>query len=83
MADVSFADNLYGSSPSLRVQGTGLVGFCRVGFWFYARHDMECKPGMWLVKLHGGSDMREFWPMVTEADAVVDDFGNLIPVGLQ
>jgi hypothetical protein len=72
MSVVSFSDNL-GTR-----QGTGLVGFARVGFWYYCRHDShECKPGMWIVKLHGGSDMGEFWDMVSEAHCVVDDFGNL------
>jgi hypothetical protein len=72
---VSFNDNLGVG------RGSGLLGFARTAFWYYCRHDsIECKPGMWLVKLHGGSAMGEFWTMVSKAHCVVDDFGNLVRV---
>jgi hypothetical protein len=57
--------------------GSGLLAFVRTGFWHYSRHDRECKPGMWRVQLHGGSEMGEFWTMCAETDCVVDDFGDL------
>lgn len=72
---ITFADNLYGGSTILR-GGCGLIGFCRNGFWLYERHERGCKPGMWRVAV-GGHEAGEFWPLLGEADAVVDDFGNL------
>jgi hypothetical protein len=78
MTAVSFNDNLYGDSPELaRFGGCGLKGFVRTALWYYARHDSDCKPGMWLVTLCS-PEAGEFWPLLDhKADAVVDDFGNL------
>lgn len=74
---VNFSDNLGNGTIT---GGRGLLGFAKVGFWYYARHGGECKPGKWQVKLHGGINMGEFWRLCQEADAVVDDFGNLVRV---
>jgi hypothetical protein len=72
---VSFADDLYHGMPHLG--GTGLLGFVRVAFWYYSRHDSQCKPGKWFVTICS-ADAGEFADMTfATADAVVDDFGNL------
>lgn len=79
MSTVSFADNLYGGSPGLieKFGGCGLKGFVRTASWCYSRHDSNCKPGMWSVSLSSG-EAGEFWRLLDhDADAVVDDFGNL------
>lgn len=73
---VTFNDNLYGYSPSLRERGCGLFGACRTGFWTYERHADGCKPGMWRVAL-GSPDAGAFWKLGGVGRAVVDDFGNL------
>lgn len=83
MNSISFADNLYGRAGI--AGGCGLKGFARVAAWAYERHDSyPCKPGLWRVSLTGGPEMGEFWPLVNHSmHAVIDDFGNLVPVGVQ
>lgn len=82
---VSFADNLYGSNPSLvaKFGGCGLKGFVRTASWYYTRHDSCCKPGTWYVTL-SSPEAGDFWRLLDHSmNAVMDDFGNLVPVGAQ
>lgn len=75
MADASFADNLL---PT--IGGCGQIAFVRCGAWFFERHASTCKPGMWNVGVTA-SDSGDFWPLIDRhADAVMDDFGNLVRV---
>lgn len=84
MSAVTFADDLYGDSPNLaKFGGCGLKGFVRVASWYYTRHDSNCRPGMWCISL-SSPEAGDFWPLLNhDAHAVVDDFGNLVPVVVQ
>lgn len=79
MAEARFNENLYSFNPSLG--GCGLIGFC--DSFYYERHSRDCAPGKWRVGVVG-SEAGEFWPLLDrDMQAVVDDFGNLVPVGVQ
>lgn len=62
--------------------GGGLLG-CLPHVIVERHNPMSCKPGMWFVALHCGNDVRRFLDIDISVDAVVDDFGTLVPVRQQ
>lgn len=76
MSAATFSDNLYGGCPNLaRFGGCGLFGYS--DHWIYERHGLACAPGMWRVAPRVGPDAGEFAGLFRDAQAVVDDFGDL------
>lgn len=73
------ASACYGD-PEIRKLLGGLAGYTKyIGMWRY--HPIFCKPGLWNVDITCGSEVAEFLGIeVSRADAVQDDFGNLVRV---